>query len=150
MFEINICDTYNIFSDICNEFIIKYRDIFNPLYNKNMFMQDTKEIELFIKRMYESNDCDIEDFFDLISVINEVTYRCIENPQSERWQICKMLRIRVIAKKNAKRKYRDYKYKNRKFFNYEEADQQYNEGVEYIWKPSVDKVKLLYETRFPN
>ena len=54
-----------------------------------------------------------------------------------------LLECRIYAKKMVKKKYRDFKYDGRKFWNWENSHQQYAECVEYIWKPSVDNLKKI-------
>jgi len=49
-----------------------------------------------------------------------------------------------------KYKYRDYKYNKRKFWNCEEADYQYHEFMEYIWRPSLEKIRELVKEYRPD
>jgi hypothetical protein len=71
----------NLFSNIVLEFNMLYRDI--PIF---VTKEDVKNIDELIKdmrnyidKMYKSDGEDIEDFFDLIQIINEITYTVLEN-----------------------------------------------------------------------
>jgi hypothetical protein len=104
-------------------------------------------IHNLIKDEYNNDDNDIEDFYDIIIIINNVTYDLIINMDVNPDILHKFLReCRIFAKKQVKEKFRDVKYKGRKIFSYEEADRQYFEGVKYVWEPSVQQITQLYET----
>jgi hypothetical protein len=51
--------------------------------------------------------------------------------------------IRKYAKKQANRKIRDA-LSGRVFWHSDEAKIQHMEGVKYIWKPSVEKMRIIY------
>jgi hypothetical protein len=112
-------------------------------YDLKQFDDDCNKIKSLIVEMYKDDKEDIESFSDLIELINMITYEVISNSIFNDEQIIQIMKIRVLAKKQVKQKYRDYKCKSRKFWNHEEANQHYYALVEYVWKPSVKKVTEL-------
>jgi hypothetical protein len=101
--------------------------------------------------MYNDDETDLEDFGDLIQMINIITYEMIKNKKisNHKFQYF-LVNVRVYSKKQMKYKYRDYKYNKRKFWNYEDADHQYYEFMEYIWKPSLEKIRQLVKEYRPD
>ena len=120
--------------------VLQFPEIFkSDYYDLKNFDNDCLVVKNTIKNLYESNDEDIEDFTDLIIIINNACFSIMRNKIFNYEQIIKFSKLRIYAKKMVKKKYRDYKYNNRIFFNNDLAHQQYFELVEYIWKPSVQK-----------
>jgi hypothetical protein len=132
-------DTSDIFSKITIEFRNEILDITPENFETKV------EVAIgLIDKMYRDDDSDIEDFYDLIMVVNDITHDVIKFDRFSNDQVLSFIRdVRIYAKKQVKRKYRDHKYNGRKFWQSEDADTQYALGVEYIWKPSVKKVRDL-------
>lgn len=137
-------DLDNLFSKITLEF----RDDFEQGMDFKPTTIDAvvEKMRSYIDRMYESNDDDIEDFYDLISLINEHTFNVLLDKNLSDLAKSNFTRnVRIYAKKRVKRKFRDWKYEGRKFWNNEEAERQYAEGLDYIWKPSVIRYSKVLE-----
>lgn len=77
---------------------------------------DVTTVRNYIDRMYESNEDDIEDFYDLIILLNELVLKFIEIDTISNEKLKVIIKdCRIYAKKQVKRKYRDCKYNNRAF-----------------------------------
>lgn len=99
-------------------------------------------IKASVDKTYKSNDEDIEDLFDVIGIINDYvcyTFKECKHPAD----LHDLVRIRVYAKKTATQKLRDIKLDKRRFWNWEQADQQYIEGIQYVWKPGMRAMAAL-------
>ena len=127
-----------------NESIVDLRNelLFN---NVKTFEKDCENIDKTIDDIYESNDSDIEDFSDLLIIINNYCYNILKNNEYNKENKLQITELRLKAKRKAKQKYRDFKYDNRRFWNCNEAHQHYHELVEFVWKPSVKELKEIIE-----
>lgn len=107
-------------------------------------------IRLYVDEMRASND-DIEDFYDLIMVINNMVYERVPektpDTQEEADRLIELFDARVYAKKQVKGKFRDLKSGARAYQNLREATAQYFSGVKYVWEPSVAKLVAMGEER---
>jgi hypothetical protein len=129
--------TTHLFSDIVHRFDDEFPDSIE--FKSETLPSCIEKMRQYIDQMYNSNDDDIEDFYDLISCINDHTYKVLKNKNlsnEEKSNFCK--NVRIYAKKQVKHKFRDWKYDKRTFWNSDEAGFQYFEGIVYIWKPSVN------------
>lgn len=110
------------------------------------FNEDIKDMRKLIDDIYNDDKSDIEDMFDLISIINEIALEMIYNKNVSDKSLHEFLKnVRIYAKKQVKQKFRDYKYNGRNFWNHEEASNAYFSCTNYIWKPSVSKVCFAIE-----
>lgn len=129
------------------DYATKFSDL---KYDVKEFDGDCKYLRQVIDELYKSDNEDIEDFSDLIMIFNDICFAVIKNLAFNTDQLKVISRIRIEAKKAVKQKYRDFKYKGRQFWNYQEANQQYYELVTYVWEPSVEKyLSLVSEYRSP-
>ena len=96
--------------------------------------------------MYESNTTDIEDFYDLIIIVNDYTCMQLQDRSVPASLLADLISVRVYCKKCVKRKFRDWKYNKRHFWNDEEAEYQYFAGKE-MWQESVAKIRELAALR---
>ena len=87
--------------------------------NIDNFEELLGKIEKYIEISYKSDKDDIEDMGDIIQLLNISTYNAIENLMLSDEQVYKVIRIRVLAKKKSKYKYREFKYDGRKFWNWD-------------------------------
>jgi hypothetical protein len=78
-----------------------------------------------------------------MQIINVCAKVIIINNEFPIVAVSKILQVRIQSKKLLKKKYRDYKYNERVFWNHEEAPQQYAKCLTYVWKPSVIEMKEL-------
>ena len=130
--EFLFCDEVKKLQELC------YPDTFGLF-----FTEDCKMLTKAVDNIYGRDDYDIEDSSDIIQMINSIVMRIIIDDNFTVDQKRELLKIRIYSKKMAKKKYRDFKYNDRTFWNCEEAHQQYNELVKYVWKPSVAEIKKL-------
>ena len=109
----------------------------------DLFDKHVEILRQHLQIAYESNNEDIEDFCDLIQMVNLCTENVIIDSDYSNFETLKMLRVRIESKKLIKKKYREFKYEERLFFNHEEAYQQFAEFLQYVWKPSVIHIEKL-------
>lgn len=119
-------------------------------YDISKFDQDIKLLERSLVKSYESNDEDIEDLSDIISIINLSTNNIIMNVSFKGSHITRTFNLRIVGKKTIKKKYSEFKYNDRRFFNHEEAHIQFTEFLSSIWKPSVRGIINLCRLYRPN
>jgi len=122
--------------------------ILNDIYDLSEFEKDCDMIEQCINDSYRSNDEDIEDLEDVILICETILNHIILDEKYDENKISKLLKLRKHAKKLCNQKYRDYKYDNRQFWNFEEASYQYSAVWDH-WRKSTDKIKKLLDQRFP-
>lgn len=108
-------------------------------YNLINFDSDCMVIKKFIEETYKSNDEDIKDFSNLITIINDICYTVVENKIFSTKNLQQIANIRLLAKELIKKKFREYEYNDRQFWNYQEAEIHYSDFLVNIWKPSVKK-----------
>lgn len=139
--SIDIIFNENIFSPI----VLDLRNNIN-IYNNDDIENNVELINKTIDDMYESDDEDIEDFYDLIMVINDIVENAIKNSRISTYNLSILMKSRIYAKKRVKQKFRECKTRN-----YEDcitAELSYTESVKHIWKPSVIKlIELVKEHR---
>jgi hypothetical protein len=112
------------------------------------FDEELKDANTTVEDCYKSNDEDIEDLYDLLSLINMSLDKIIVNKKYSDDQLQLMMDLRRKTKKLCNKKYRDAKDDNRKFWNAEEYAWQHSGGSQYIWKPSVTKIiQSIYDNR---
>ena len=116
-------------------------------YNNSNFNEDCDILDKTIDNLYDSNTEDIEDFTDIISILNESCYYILKNYKFSLDQCKKILDLRIKAKNKTYQKYKDYKYNKRRFWNDDKAELQYYNLNIYIWKPSVEKIEELLRKR---
>jgi hypothetical protein len=106
---------------------------------------DLEIINNFIDSSYKSDDDDIEDLYDIITIINDMVFKILNGHKNELCtdDIIKLLDCRLYGKKMVKKKYKEYKYDGRKFWNHEDAQNQYEMCTTHIWKPSVIKLSQI-------
>ena len=113
-----------------------------------------KEIKEIITGSFDSDDEDIEDLGDIITVLNEAINRLWTSKENIK-KYYDFLLLRKKAKKLSNKKFRQgcnhlfgkSKYPNeisRVYWNVEECEQQYRELVLYIWQPSTVEIKKIY------
>ena len=105
-------------------------------------------IKKAIDEMITSTTNDIEDFYDLIMLINSITYAAIEDKNMNDEFVGKLITLRVYAKKQVKYKFRALKDDKEKDLH--EATRQYFDGVKYVWKPSLTKLAELVKIYRPS
>lgn len=136
----------HLFSDsvkkIQGRFILQSLDLD---YDLNDFDDDCGLIETCINESYKSNDEDVEDLGDIIQFTNMILDKIIPNGKFTDDHINKILLVRKKAKKMSNQKTRDAR-NGRDFWNSDEAIQQFIELCNYVWHPSVTKIKSLYDT----
>ncbi len=128
------------------EFILESLDID---YDLNDFDKDCELIEKCIDDSFKSDDEDVEDLGDIIQITNIILNKIIPNKKFTNDHIQKILYLRKKAKKMSNQKTRDAK-NGRKFWNNEEAVQQFCELCDHVWHPSVTTIKELCETHRKN
>lgn len=138
-------------------------NIFLPINSENLFSETTKnlkkhsgifakiddgEVEKYLKifenaldTSYNSKDEDIEDLCDIIQFIHMETMNAMKNSKISNGKLNMITQMRLKGKKTIKKKYRDFKYDGRTFWNFEEAHQQFSEFMTYVWKPSIVEYK---------
>lgn len=124
------------FSQTCKDihFLLQLEPFSNDLVAK---------IKNHIDKSYASDDEDIEDLGDIIMLLNQHTERMIKDLTNyTNSHVAEMIVLRVYAKKSVKTKFRDFKYKGRKFWNDDEAFFQYQELVKQ-WKESVNSLPIM-------
>lgn len=131
----------------------------------NEFDECCNDIDKLIESSYKNNSTDIEDMSDLIMGINLIIEKMwIDHTHAIKFY--ELLLLRKKAKKLAHKKFREgydwyhreeiklgtikpiIKYqdeKPREFWNVESCAFQYGELVDYVWKPSVEKLKKNYQ-----
>lgn len=113
-----------------------------------------KEIDSIITESFDSNDEDIEDLGDIITILNETINRLWTNKENIK-KYYDFILLRKKAKKLSNKKYRQgynhlfgkSNYPNeysREYWNVEDCEQQYRDLILYIWKPSSIEIKKIY------
>ena len=130
-------------------------EILDKSFDANNFSLLLDEMKNLVVQAYNDNGEDIEDFFDILALINNITWHCfrvlvLTQPKFVPENLEKMTDLRMFAKKQVKQKYRDFKNNQRVFWNCEEASFQYQAGIQCVWAPSVVEytkvIKEFYET----
>lgn len=118
----------------------------NDKYDLKNYDKDCDIIEKCITDSYNSNEEDIEDLDDIITITNILLNEIILNVDYEDEKVSRMLQLRKYAKKMCNKKFRDYKYDDRNFWNDYEAEYQYHQ-VWISWRRDTEKIKELLKSR---